>query len=164
MMRCSLLRVDLPAVLVCGPAGSPVAQQAAPTVRASKFELFVADARASVAFYEALGFEVVNEKNYGYTTLAAGETIVALSPIRGWLRFPVWLLSWFRLPPLGTELVFYTDDLGVAREALLGAGYAPGDVKLQPWGDHDFRITDPDGYYVRVTLGQPIPDGGSIEH
>ena len=27
----------------------------------------------------------------------------------------------------------------------LGAGYAPGDVKLQPWGDHDFRITDPDG-------------------
>jgi len=164
MMRCGLLRVGLLAVLVCGPADSLVAQQTAPTVRASKFELFVADARSSVAFYEALGFEVVNEKSDGYTTLASGETIVALSPIRSWLRFPMWLFSCFRLPPLGTELVFYTDDVGVMRGALLGAGYAPGDVKLQPWGDHDFRITDPDGYYVRVTLGQPIPAGGSIEH
>lgn len=164
MARCSVLRVGLLAVLVCGPAGSVAAQQAAPTVRASKFELFVGDARASVAFYEALGFEVVHENSDGYTTLASGETIVALSPIRSWLRFPVWLLSRFRSPPFGTELVFYTDDLGVAREALLGAGYAPGDVQLQSWGDHDFRLTDPDGYYVRVTLGQPIPAGGSSEH
>jgi hypothetical protein len=51
----------------------------------------------------------------------------------------------------------YVDNLGAARSALVEAGYEPGDVVLQAWGDRDFRITDPDGYYIRVTLGHAIP-------
>jgi lactoylglutathione lyase len=126
-------------------------------VRDSKFELFVGDAAESVVFYRALGFEVVHEKSYGYTTLVSGGTVVALSPVPGWARFPLWLVSWLRYPPLGTEMVLYVHDLGAARNALVEAGYEPGDVVLQVWGDRDFRITDPDGYYIRVTLGHAIP-------
>jgi hypothetical protein len=30
-------------------------------------------------------------------------------------------------------------------------------VVLQAWGDRDFRLTDPDGYYVRMSEGQAVP-------
>jgi catechol 2,3-dioxygenase-like lactoylglutathione lyase family enzyme len=132
-----------------------------PVIRESKFELFVGDAAASVVFYRALGFEVVHEKSHGYTTLASGGTVVALSPVPSWARFPLWVVSWLRYPPLGTELVLYVDDLGAARSALVETGYEPGDIVLQAWGDRDFRITDPDGYYIRVTLGHAIPQSVS---
>jgi lactoylglutathione lyase len=26
-------------------------------------------------------------------------------------------------------------------------------LREQPWGLHDFRVVDPDGYYLRVTHG-----------
>lgn len=124
----------------------------------AKFELFVADAAASTAFYETLGFEVFHRKADGYTTLRSGSTVVALSPLPGWL--PLWLLGFLRRPPLGTELVFYTDALEAARAALVDAGYDPGLIALQSWGDRDFRITDPDGYYVRVSEGRALPGVG----
>ncbi|MBW2293750.1 MAG: hypothetical protein JRG94_15770, partial [Deltaproteobacteria bacterium] len=44
-----------------------------------------------------------------------------------------------------------------SRAALLEAGYAPGEIVLQAWGDRDFRITDPDGYYIRVSEGVAVP-------
>ena len=27
------------------------------------------------------------------------------------------------------------------------------ELRLQPWGLHDFRLADPDGYYLRITHG-----------
>jgi len=36
------------------------------------------------------------------------------------------------------------------------AGYSPGEIVLQAWGDRDFRITDADGYYIRVSEGVAI--------
>ena len=53
----------------------------AETVTSAKFELFVEDADESIDFYQALGFEVVHRRSYGYTTLRNRETIVALSPV-----------------------------------------------------------------------------------
>src|SRR6185436_4757073 len=72
----------------------------------------------------------------------------------------VWFL---RHPPLGTEIVFYTDDLDALQAKLIAAGYSPGPVTLQPWGDRDFRLTDPDGYYVRLSEGHAIPDAGGCD-
>jgi len=31
------------------------------------------------------------------------------------------------------------------------SGWPVCDLALQPWGLRDFRLVDPDGYYVRVT-------------
>lgn len=135
---------------------------AAPSVAAaqiveSKFELFVAQPAESVHFYETLGFGVAHAKADGYTTLASGGTVVAVAPVPWWL--PLRLVAWLRHPPLGTELVFYTDRLEALRDALLAAGYEPGEIALQPWGNRDFRVNDPDGYYVRVSEGSAIPGG-----
>ncbi len=121
----------------------------------SKFELFVTDASESVRFYETLGFSLAHAKPDGYSTLRSGNTVVALSPVPGWL--PLRLVGFLRRPPIGTEIVLYTDHLEQLRETMVAAGYAPGPIALQSWGDRDFRLTDPDGYYVRMSEGRAVP-------
>lgn len=121
----------------------------------AKFELFVTDAPESIRFYQALGFALAQQKPDGYSTMRSDNTVVALSPVPWWL--PLRVVGVLRRPPIGTELVFYSDELEALRERLVAAGYAPGPVVLQPWGDRDFRITDPDGYYVRISEGRALP-------
>ncbi|MGH7786080.1 MAG: VOC family protein [Candidatus Binatia bacterium] len=121
----------------------------------SKFELFVTDASESVRFYEVLGFSVADAKPDGYSTLRSGNTVVALSPVPWWL--PLRLAAFLRYPPIGTEIVLYTNRLDELREALIAAGDAPGEIAVQPWGDRDFRLTDPDGYYIRMSEGRAVP-------
>jgi catechol 2,3-dioxygenase-like lactoylglutathione lyase family enzyme len=122
----------------------------------SKFELFVTDPDKSAEFYATLGIPVVDRKSSGYITLRSGPTVIALSPIPWWL--PVGWLGFLRSPPIGTEIVLYTAQLERSRTALSKAGYSPGQIALQAWGDRDFRITDPGGYYVRVSEGIAVPD------
>jgi lactoylglutathione lyase len=136
--------------LLLGASGLARAQ-----VVESKFEIFVTDASESTRFYQMLGFSVAHAKIDGYTTLRSGSTIVALSPVPWWL--PLRLASFLRRPPIGTEIVFYVSALEQLREQLVKSGYAPGAIALQPWGDRDFRLTDPDGYYIRLTEGRAVP-------
>ncbi len=121
----------------------------------SKFELFVTDAAESIRFYEVVGFSVAHAKPDGYTTLRSGHTVVALSPVPWWL--PLRVLGFLRRPPIGTEIVLYSDGVDALREKLVAAGHSPSPVVLQRWGDRDFRITDPDGYYVRLSQGAAVP-------
>lgn len=142
--------VGCSAVLVLGGdalGGAPVVE--------SKFELFVTDVAESTRFYEALGFFVAHAKVDGYTTLRNGSTLVALSPVPWWL--PLRMAAFLRHPPIGTEIVFYVDGLERLREQLVTSGLSPGPITLQPWGDRDFRLTDPDGYYVRLSEGRAVP-------
>ena len=125
------------------------------TIGQSKIEFFVSDPHRSIVFYQLLGFEVVHSKTYGYTTLQNGPVVIALSPLPGWL--PIHWLGFLRLPPFGTELVFYTRHLEDAFSQFEDAGYSPGEIELQSWGDRDFRVTDPDGYYIRISEGSAIP-------
>lgn len=121
----------------------------------AKFELFVTDAGESVRFYEVLGFSLAHAKPDGYSTLRSGSTVVALSPVPWWL--PLRLVALLRHPPIGTEIVLYTGSLEALHAATAAAGYTPGPVTLQPWGDRDFRLTDPDGYYIRMSEGRAVP-------
>jgi len=121
----------------------------------SKFELFVSDVRRSVRFYEALGFQIAQQNSGGYTTMQSHSSVVALSPVPFWL--PLRWLGFLRRPPLGTEIVLYTDRLEQARSSVEAAGHSPGPIRLQPWGDRDFRVHDPEGYYVRVSEGTAVP-------
>ncbi len=122
----------------------------------SKFELFISDVEESVAFYQILGFEVAHQKSYGYTTLRKNATVIALSPLPGWL--PVHWLGFLRYPPIGTEIVLYTNELERLHAAMTDAGHGPGEIARQSWGDRDFRVTDEDGYYIRVSEGHAIAE------
>lgn len=143
----------LAGILIFGSAVPAAATQTA--IAGSKFELFVSDAAQSADFYSVLGFHVADSKPHGYTTLESGYTVVALSPLPWWL--PVHWLGFLRLPPIGTELVFYVADLEGTRRRLDEAGHSPGPIELQSWGDRDFRVRDPDGYYIRISEGLAVP-------
>ena len=120
-----------------------------------RVELFVADVAASADFYRrVLGFEV-ERQDAGYASVRNGQVLLGLGAIAN-------------LPPeaaagpsqervrrgrgAGVEIVLEVDDLDAAHAAVLAAGHplsAP--LTERPWGLTDFRLTDPDGYYIRVT-------------
>lgn len=133
-----------------GEPGSPID---------SKFELFVNDPAASTRFYKLLGFEVVEQKKRGYTTLQSGSVEIALSPVR--TLIPLRWLGFLRNPPFGTEIVLYvkSDDLAPLQRKLIHAGHRTSLIERKRWGLRDFRARDPEGYYVRVSeIAPPEPE------
>ncbi len=122
-----------------------------------RFELFVSDPDESARFYgDLLGFRTVEEQAQqgdGYVAIENGFVRIGLQRAAALFGgVPVGLLRYFRTPPIGTEIVLEVDDLGSVYERVRRAGYpiqAP--VRMQPWGLRDFRLFDPDWYYLRVT-------------
>lgn len=66
----------------------------------------------------------------------------------------------YRRPTKGVEIVIEVDDLEKERDFIVGKGWElDADLEAQPWGLRDFRLTDPDGYYLRFTTHSPRRDG-----
>lgn len=124
----------------------------------SKFELATTNPSRDTAFYSELGFRVVAKTSYGYVTLKSGHVVIALSPVAKIDLPDIASLSKVRRPPIGVEIVLYTtEDLEEEHTRLKRLGLKPTDIRLQPWGVRDFRITDPGGYYIRISEGHAIP-------
>jgi catechol 2,3-dioxygenase-like lactoylglutathione lyase family enzyme len=124
----------------------------------SKFELATTDPPRDVAFYSELGFRVVAKTSYGYVTLKSGPVVIALSPVASINAHDTASLSKLRRPPIGVEIVLYTNqNLEEMHASLKRLGMKPTDIRLQPWGVRDFRLTDPGGYYIRISEGHAIP-------
>jgi lactoylglutathione lyase len=137
------------------------------TVLAQKIELFVRDIERSARFYvEALGFERAPTR----TVMLAGEELVHAPLRNGPVLLGIGLMS--RLPEnhhhrrggadallgAGVELCFYVADSELdawyERAKAAGARFGPSGreaLGMRPWGARDFRVLDPDDYYVRVT-------------
>ena len=114
-----------------------------------RFEIFPADLDATVDFYQrVLGFQITADRRADddYVALQRGAVHVGavLDPVRG--------ARAGRRPPAGVELVLEVDDVAAERDRVWTAGW-PLDEDLQdrPWGLRDFRVLDPDGYYLRIT-------------
>ena len=116
-------------------------------------ELFATDLERSVAFYTGvLGFEVTRQEPGGFTELVRGEATLALNRIE-LLRpnHPVHAQPGERLGR-GVEIVFFVDDPGPLHGDVVAAGWPLStDLSEQSWGLTDFRLVDPDGYYIRVS-------------
>jgi lactoylglutathione lyase len=127
----------------------------------ARFELFVVDIDTTVKFYEAtLGFTSTTHER-GYVALTSGDVEIGLGLIVGLpddhhfrTRWPVG-----SAPGLGVEIVLEVDDVDAffmqAKDRAHDGGGRIEDIADQPWGLRDFRLIDPDGYYVRVTNGRP---------
>jgi lactoylglutathione lyase len=126
-----------------------------------RIELFVENIDASVEFYtDLLGFEVARS-DAGYTVLRRGHVVLGLGPMANLSEHdnsgpgPAW-----RMPNQsrgsGVELVLEVDDpeeVSVLHEHCNSRRPDVEPLRLRPWGLYDFRLTDPDGYYWRVTHG-----------
>ena len=118
-----------------------------------RLELFVADVERSAAFYErVLGF-VRERESDAYVAIRRGDVRIGIGAAAN-------------LPPqhyfdasslqhrkgIGVEIVLEVDDVDEALRTVIEAGH-PVLTQLgrRPWGLRDFRIADPDGYYLRIT-------------
>lgn len=121
-----------------------------------RIELFVDDLDVSIEFYErALGFRVVR-READYASLAREHAILGLASVD---KLPAEAegpgFSRARLAGArgaGVEIVLEVQDVDAALEEAERAGFSVVEpLRERSWGLRDFRLVDPDGYYVRVT-------------
>jgi catechol 2,3-dioxygenase-like lactoylglutathione lyase family enzyme len=123
-----------------------------------RIELFVRDVRASAAFYvEALGFQILRHDPSGYLSIGRPGVVIGLNRAD---RLP----DGHPVKPLpgepagrGVELVVAVSDVdGAYAQAVASGRSVESPLTRRSWGLTDFRLLDPDGYYVRLTsLSQP---------
>jgi lactoylglutathione lyase len=152
------LALLMPAASAQQAGDSPNQTTPASTYAESKFELATTDPTRDTAFYAKLGFKVVAKTSYGYVTLKSGPVVIALSPVTEAEARDTASFSKFRRPPVGVEIVLYTtENLDAMHARLTSQGLKPTEIRLQPWGVRDFRLTDPGGYYIRISEGHAVP-------
>jgi predicted enzyme related to lactoylglutathione lyase len=115
-----------------------------------RFEIFPADLDATVDFYtRVLRFAVTKDQRHepiAYVSMQRGAVLA------GAARRSVPDARPVRRPPTGVEIVLEVDDVAAERDRVVAAGWPlEQDLADRPWGLTDFRIIDPDGYYLRVT-------------
>jgi catechol 2,3-dioxygenase-like lactoylglutathione lyase family enzyme len=121
-----------------------------------RLELFVRDMELAIDFYTRILRFVVLRREREYASLQNGSFILGLGPIDKLSDdsdshyFTRSKLSGDR--GLGVEIVLEVDDVQAYYEHVQSCGY-PIKEPLQErnWGLTDFRIVDPDGYYLRLT-------------
>ncbi|TAK61586.1 MAG: hypothetical protein EPO22_08315 [Dehalococcoidia bacterium] len=118
-----------------------------------RLELFVVDVAASVAFYrDMLGF-VVEREDPDYVPMRLGDARIAIGAQSGLPpghHFGPEALG--RQKGVGVEIVIEVDDIQESHQRAVESDYPLSkSLTRQPWGLTDFRVVDPDGYYVRVT-------------
>lgn len=118
-------------------------------VASLRIELFPLSLKASVAFYCTVArFDIVKDdrpRGSAYVALARGDVRIGLA------ERPA-TIARDRQPAASVEIVIEVDDVVSERDLVLAAGWSlEADLEERPWGLTDFRILDPDGYYLRFT-------------
>ncbi|HEY5115614.1 MAG TPA: VOC family protein [Nakamurella sp.] len=115
-----------------------------------RLEIFPADLNATVRFYvDLLGFTLVTDRRgdeQPYLALERDAVRIGAAARPGEGNRAQ------RRPPIGVEIVLEVDYLHAERDRIRHAGWPiEEDIVRRPWGLQDFRVTDPDGYYLRIT-------------
>jgi lactoylglutathione lyase len=113
-----------------------------------RIELFTPDPRRSLDFYRrVLRFSgPPGDEVGGYTPVRRDQVTIGISP------YAIAGDPAQRRPPTGTEIVLEVDDLDAEYELVRATGWPiDSPITEQPWGLRDFRLVDPDGYYLRIT-------------
>jgi lactoylglutathione lyase len=120
-----------------------------------RFELFVCDLQRSISFYErVLDFKVEHSSrapSSDYVKLTNGVVQIGLGARDALADDHYFRTARGDRPGVGVEIVFEVESIAVyeQRARLANAVFEP--MRERPWGRRDFRVVDPDGYYIRVT-------------
>jgi catechol 2,3-dioxygenase-like lactoylglutathione lyase family enzyme len=132
-------------------------------------ELFVDDLDTSAAFYtDLLGFRT-ERRTAEYVSVRRGTVVLGLGPVAklpahgsgaGFTRDRL-----ARGKGAGVEIVLELDaiaELSALHDRCQAGGVVVEPLQHRPWGLQDFRLVDPDGYYLRVTHGDATDAGRSV--
>lgn len=120
-------------------------------------ELHVPNFEKAKDFYGKLGFKEVWERKpedfKGYLVMKMGNSILCF-----WAgNDEVYNHPYFKNFPKDThrgyavEIVIFVDNIDSYYEKIKKFANIVEDLKVQPWGDKDFRIEDPFGFYIRFS-------------
>jgi catechol 2,3-dioxygenase-like lactoylglutathione lyase family enzyme len=118
-----------------------------------RLELFVDDLHRSVAFYsDVLRFQV-RQRQPGYVAMYRGNIHLGLglaSTLPSGHHFSPEALRGHK--GTGVEVVIEVEDIASEYAHVRAIGHPIAELLGdRPWGKRDFRVVDPDGYYLRVT-------------
>jgi lactoylglutathione lyase len=131
------------------PASEPATASHRPIV----VEFFVGDVDRSIDFYAQLGFRVARRFE-DWVLLRRGETRLGLQGDAHAVAGPHYFTPHIGRSPRGTgvEVSIQVDDVDAVYQAVLAAGLnVVKPIQDRPWRARDFRLADPDGYFVRIT-------------
>jgi len=118
-------------------------------------ELHVPDFAPVRHFYGRLGFSIVRDEPGpdGYLVLRHEQTAIAFWPGSDAERTH----HYFSRNPAGTprghsvEIIVHTSELDAMYERAKALDAVVEPLRMRKWGARDFRISDPFGYYIRIT-------------
>jgi lactoylglutathione lyase len=116
-------------------------------------EFFVSDMKRSIGYYEALGLRV-RENRGEWVQMARDDSLLVLHDDAHVAAGPHYFTEDIGHRPRGTgvEVVFEVLDVDAAyADAQAGGIQIVKPLQDRPWHARDFRIADPDGYFVRFT-------------
>ncbi|KIW75438.1 hypothetical protein Z517_10179 [Fonsecaea pedrosoi CBS 271.37] len=123
-----------------------------------RIEIFPSDLQRMIDFYSTILNFVLIKRNGDYAYL--GRDNIFIGAIETGSTETLEEKASYRRPMKGIEIVVEVDDLEKERDLIVAKGWKlDADIQLQDWGLKDFRLTDPDGYYLRFTTHSPKRDG-----
>jgi len=119
-----------------------------PTLR---LELFVTNLTRSARFYQSvMGFHIVKQEP-DYISLQLGTIVLGFGLYADLPAGHPAKSPFSERRGLGVEIVIEVDDVAAFLQYVLAQGVPATQLVRRKWGCTDFRLVDPDGYYLRVT-------------
>ncbi|WP_066319033.1 glyoxalase/bleomycin resistance/extradiol dioxygenase family protein [Bacillus sp. FJAT-29814] len=117
-----------------------------------RMELFTNELEKTVQFYQEIIGLKLNRMNDTYAALSNDTVQIGIGPF-DFLpdTHPLKARDLERLG-IGVEIVIEVPDIEKKYNEIVESGY-PVEAPLseQAWGSKDFRVLDPNGYYIRIT-------------
>lgn len=131
---------------------------AAPRRTTTQVELHVPDFAPVKEFYGHLGFQIEREEavtaaDGGYLSLALGGNVIHFWPGTPLCAEHPYFRRFAATTPrgYGVEIVVVVEDLERVYDQARRLDAVVDELVERPWGQRDFRIADPFGYYLRFT-------------
>ena len=112
------------------------------------------DAVRCIDFYtRVLGFTVVDDRrDSGTPYLSVRRDRIRIGAVPAGQPVDHAARAW----PAGPEIVLEVDDVTAERDRVVAQHWPlADDLRDRPWGLTDFRVLDPDGYFLRLTSRSP---------
>lgn len=118
-----------------------------------RLELFVESIEKSAEFYNhVLEFDIPEKINKSYIPVRKGNVVLGLGEMKKLPESHPLKVSHQQQIGLGVEIVLEVENVKEIYEKVVAIGYSiQTELTKRPWGLEDFRIIDPDGYYIRIT-------------